>query len=281
MAHRRERFYTITQRPLSTGSVKRVYIITCSKCGRQGEQHAGQLTDDMRRKQFQRDGWDVGKWKNLHICPQCAGNVPAPEIEAEEPEPVLPEPTLPKSWLDDLPKLQQAWNLTYEDEHLAFIAWLRNTYGDRYVPTPASSPTPTLQELLEASSDEQRIEFWRWLRNNYTYSAITGLTRRYSTSPLLDLPVPVPTKPATSREEIDEFLRQMKEGAKTPPADDSWQHGTHIDSMPVEAPMPPIENPPAVEQVETPADPDNDEGAEDWYVELMKKRKQKQGRVRK
>jgi hypothetical protein len=218
MAHGREHWYTITQRPLPTGAVKRVYVISCSKCGRQAEQHAGMQTDDMRRKGFQRQGWDIGKWKNLHVCPECNGRaVPKAEVEAED---ELPEPVQPKTWMQDLPRLQQAWALTYEDERLAFLDWLRDTYGDRYIPAPPAPP---------------------------------------------------------GRTEIDEFLRQVKEQRvnvppPAPPPVMEQQHGSHIDSMPVEAPPPPIENPPAIEQLETPAEPVMPEEpgeAEDWYVNLM------------
>jgi hypothetical protein len=267
MSHRRDRWYTITQRVLSTGGVKRVYIVTCNKCGRQGEQHASQLTDDARRKWFQREGWELGKWKNLHVCPQCAGNAPPPVVEVEEPEPNLPEPSTPKSWTDDLPKLQAAWTLSYEDEHLAFIEWLRTTYGNRYIPaTPAAAP-PTLMESWHAASTAERSELWH-LFQGWAAEANKRLM-------VVDLPAKT-----TSREEIDEFLRRMKEGASTPPIDDSWQHGPHIDSMPVEAPLPPINNPPTVEPVEEPVTDDN-EGAEDWYVELMQKQQQKKRPKRK
>jgi hypothetical protein len=226
MSHRRDRWYTITQRPLSTGAIKRVYIVACSKCGRQGEQHASQMTDDMRRKWFQREGWEIGKWKNLHVCPTCAGHAPAPITEVEEPEPVLPEPAQPKSWLADLPKLQQAWNLTYEDEHLAFIEWLRVTYGDRYIPAPAPPAEPrmaplTLLQTWEQASSDERSELWRHFQTEGAkYNlALVPITIEPSPPPLIEQPAPEPVTEAA-------------------PADDY-------------------------------------DGAEDWYVQLMEKRKQK------
>jgi hypothetical protein len=288
--HRRERWYTITQRPLTTGAIKRVYVIACSKCGRQAEQHAGMVTDDMRRKGFQRDGWEIGRWKNLHVCPECAGNAPPPKVEVAIEEPALPEPVAPKTWMDELPKLQVAWTMSYEDEHQAFIAWLRTTYGDRYF--PAEAPPADLLEVWSQADDEERAKLLLRLRDRH--GPVFFDTRRsphVEARPTLDIPptieqvepTPSPEAPAKM---VDEFLRQVKEAAKTPQVDDSWpQRGTHIDSMPVQAPLPPIENPPAVEQLETPGEPiaeaDDDEGAEDWYVELMAKQKRKQERVRK
>jgi hypothetical protein len=244
MSHRRDRWYTITQRVLSTGAVKRVYIVTCFKCGRQGEQHAGMVTDEIRRKGFQRLGWELGKWKNLHVCPQCASNAPPPAAEIEEPEPALPEPPTPRSWTDDLPKLQVAWSLSYEDEHLAFIEWLRTTYGDRYIPrsAPPASP-PTLIETWNAASTAERNELWQ---------VFQGWAADVNKQLVV---VTLPTKPPVE-----------------------WQHGPHIDSMPVETPMPPIENPPTVETVETDDEASDDEGAEDWYRELMQKQKNRSKR---
>ena len=157
-----KRWYEITQ-TFDRGKWERAYRIRCRKCDAVGAYHANKMSDQHLKKHFQVLGWDIGRWQNWHVCPLCRAEParslsppPEPDLEAELP----PLPPLPPPAVAHLPRIEQAWELSYEDERQAFIARIREVYGDKYAAAPAQAPTPTFETLWRDARPEERAEFW-------------------------------------------------------------------------------------------------------------------------
>jgi hypothetical protein len=173
--------------------------------------------------------------------------------------------------------LQQAWDKADKEERAEFLLALEASEGlilarPQARPTPEPDPpTTTLYRVIDPGGTHFDCN------EIITTSELLDAQQKYATDTLkiiaVDLsapsqpqPVPSQPQPVPSKKDIDDFLREVKELAKPQPVDDGWQHGSHIDSMPIQPEPPPIEHPPVT------VSKDDDDDVADWWLELQKEK---------
>jgi hypothetical protein len=259
----------------------RYHQVTCRKCKTQSKTRQMGQSNDHLRKFFIRQGWDVGRARNLHLCPECAHKhkdlrtKPQPQPNVV---PLHPTPPQPKRVT-----LKQTWEQASEAERAEFWGFLRAVYGHKLItefgalidkewawrqenaePEP---PAPLLFQVIAPGL------------THFDYNEIITATelllaqQKYG-SDAFSVKACEPPDPEPPKKTVDEFLHRVKEHGKPKPMSE-WQHGPHIDSMPVEAKLPPSEHPVAMPGVETtpPPPPDDDDEPADWWQEIHGEKK--------
>jgi hypothetical protein len=261
-------WFELTEGPSPDGiGFVRYNEVTCRKCGAKAKHLASGQSEDQLRKFFIRQNWEIGRTARHHVCPACAHKHNHSQTRAQTLRTELP----PSNVIPLRPRvtLQQAWDKADKEERAEFLLALEASHGvilarPQARPTPGPNPPETtLYRIVEPGLTHfdynEIITTSELLDAQNKYDSMSFKVKAVQLNP----PAP-PQSP--SRKDIDDFLREVKEHAKQPhdpPADDSWQHGTHIDSMPVEAPQPPIEHPVALA-----AEDDDDLEVADWWKEL-------------
>lgn len=157
------------------GRAVRYYSVRCKKCGAVSQYHATMLSDPALRKHFSKQGWDIGKHRHAHLCPECCVRRKPPQ---DEPKPKPP------------PRIDQIWDSMNEDQRAEFIvrhiqairtmeplvrAGLAVTAGIIAVGTPVADNVrviedapPNIDEPLshdvEQPNDDEAAEWWKELR---------------------------------------------------------------------------------------------------------------------
>lgn len=106
----KHQWFTMTAGPNQAGRATRYYMVEC-RCGVTASHHAGSFTDDKLRKIFMRQGWEIGKNKTSHLCPECKHKR---KVEVE-PAPPPAEP------MPQLSRLELAWKAASDEERAAFM----------------------------------------------------------------------------------------------------------------------------------------------------------------
>lgn len=290
-------WFEYVERPIAGHGFVRFYRVSCRKCGKtQDIRNTGQA-NEVLKKYYLKNNWDIGRSKTLHLCPDCAHKKkdraadtlyePVPEALPSNVVQLRPPP---------LPALQVAWQRASKEERADFLLWLESAQGlilAHTAPTPASVPTPDppgtalyriIQPGLTHLNFNEIITTSQLLALQAQYISATGV-EAFSIRAVDKLAEPTksePTEPPSATSMIDEFLDAAKEHAKeyesapiskVPPIGDDYpQRGTHIDSMPIQPMQPPIEHPVAVTEpvpVPTPEPAqDDDDDTADWWKEI-------------
>jgi hypothetical protein len=134
----------------------RIYRVTCRKCGAIHDFRPNTLSDEKLKRNVERDGWQLGRYQNLHLCPICVKG--KEQMEGEEPQPIA------ERWNDNF--MIEVWNS--EDGSLAnppakqqfldYLEWQKIAIPDSVEHKPAS-----LAELYEDANDAQKEAFVGYL----------------------------------------------------------------------------------------------------------------------
>jgi hypothetical protein len=186
--YREEDFwYEILTAPDAGGRVTRAYRVTCRHCNCfKSFRSGGRLSDDKMRKHLIREGWDIGRSNNLHVCPGCSEK-PKPPVTAQ----VKP---LPAGFVDRM--LQAALDAVTSPQEEALI-------------TPPPEPLVTLEAAWMACSEDERREFVHKICDEHSL-----LGRLYPTapSPVEDQPVEEPPVDEEPDEPADWWI-ELQRGA--------------------------------------------------------------------
>jgi hypothetical protein len=150
-------WYLLTAAPDQGGKVTRFYVVECRKCGDRKSHHATSVSDPQLRKIFMRGGWEIGKFRNGHLCPKCQIKVrPAPA-------PVPPRFAPVMNW--------------------------------QAAPPPAPVVTPSLADAWQAAGDDERRKFLERFSQSIIAAAATLRPKTLPTKPELVVVVPRPETP--------------------------------------------------------------------------------------
>jgi hypothetical protein len=106
-------FFEITSGPrTSDGQHIRYYLIRCCRCDRTASYHASGISNERMKKLFGRQGWYVGKSRNLHICPECQRKREHHIAEHGDESILLQAETPPKQPNPPSVALETAWKAT-------------------------------------------------------------------------------------------------------------------------------------------------------------------------
>lgn len=257
-------WFELTEGPSPDGvGFVRYHQVTCRKCGTQSKaRNTGQSVDQMY-KFFQRQNWEIGRTRHHHVCPDCAhkhGHRRATEPPKPKPPPsnvvqLRPPPRI---------TLIEAWDRSSENERAEFLLTLEATHG-LILARPARAPEPT--------PDPPETTLYRVIQPGLTHldyneiittRELLAAQEKYGSNSFSVKAVKLEPKVPP----VGDDYPQPKEA----PVDESWQHGTHIDSMPVQPQQPPIEHPPATAAAQDAAQDDDDDVA-DWWKEIQEKNK--------
>lgn len=173
--------------------------------------------------------------------------------------------------------LQHAWESANKEERAEFLLALETSEGvilARPQAAPMAKPEPPMTTLY-------RIIVPGLTHFDYneiiTTSELLAAQQKYASDSFK-------IKAVELQKTVDDFLNEVKQPTAPKPLSDllhkptpkplsEWQHGSNIDSMPIEAALPPIEHPPveAIPPSEPPPNEDDDDDAADWWKELQTK----------
>lgn len=153
-------WFELTKGPSPDGvGFVRYNSITCRKCGKCTKIHnTGQSVDQMR-KFFIRQNWDIGRARNLHLCPDCAVRHKHRPTEPERPR--LEPPASNVVPLRPPPQrvtLQEAWEQASESERLAFLILLRRDHAE-ITPQSEFKPVPP----PDSTHNDEPADWWKEL----------------------------------------------------------------------------------------------------------------------
>jgi hypothetical protein len=274
-------WYEITQRPdpNNNGRFARYYQVTCRQCGVFRLKLANSMGDDGLRKWFIAHGWEIGKSQRGHVCSRCLHE---PKVAPPQAAPLEPEPELPPLPEPPANPIAEAWVAASYAERKMFLHAMRATMRATWQWVVEKDEEWSAQanaeqrravvggRLSEAEIDAQAHE-------------LLGLFERFAKEPeFLKRVVGWAAENLNEREfdhlqlaahdlkrKLEAGMAERRQSTERETSCSEVQHGSHIDSMPTQPPLPENRQPVGehVEAVIVDKIVEDDEPA-DWWKEM-------------
>ena len=121
----------------------RLYRIICRECAKQHDFKPNTLSDEKLRRNIIRDGWELGRYRTLHLCPKCADKKAA--------EPGVKD--IAERWTENF--LIEIWNTeSFQKDRqglLDYLEWQKIVIADSVQTHPM-----TLLEIYRVSTNTEQ-----------------------------------------------------------------------------------------------------------------------------
>jgi hypothetical protein len=123
----------------TTGRPVRAQIIHCRLCDQQASMHAHGMSIERQKKAFVRRGWQIGRSKNAHLCPDC---IESPAATAAAKVSLLDQ--LHEFWsrADRLERLEFLLIINAQENLIALLKEGGIFIAETSMPAPTITPEP-------------------------------------------------------------------------------------------------------------------------------------------